>query len=610
MEMATKLNLKFGYLLEILNLLPTGDKRKIFSLGILQFIVSILDLAGILLIGIVTSLGLSAISALPVPETLNFIFEMPLIGSFPLEKLIIWLSLLSAALLMGKTMASALIMRKVVGFLARREAIISTKYIENVSKNSPKWQLEKSPQYISGVAIEGANSAVTLTLGQLVSFIVEILSLLLIFVGISTFDLTITVPSLIFFAITGSLSLKFLSRRTRIAGREEFFLGISSRDLIKNIVTGSRELYLSNNQESMNSRFASQRIRNYEAVRTRAMAALIPKYVSEITLILGGLLIASYQFAIKDARGAIMGLVIFVGLSSRVLPSLLRLQGAILQIRGSSEAAKNFLIEFREATNPFIALGPIKLDSNSGKIQSCDFSSRIILHDAVAKHSQESDFRIGGINLEIQEGEFFAIAGPSGSGKTTLADLMLGIINLESGEVTIGGIPPSEAIQKWPNKIRYVPQDVHLIPGTILENVMWPDLQSSLGDSKLQELFDVAELSAWLRTLEKGWNTEINGLGNNLSGGQKQRIGIARALYSSPSILFLDESTSSLDVQTEQEIVNNIIVNMKSITRVVIAHRISTIRSADRIAYLENGRVASIGTYQELKERISGFDSD
>jgi len=608
--MVTTLNLKFGYLLEILNLLPTGDKRKIISLGILQFIVSLLDLVGILLIGIVTSLGLSAISALPVPESLDFIFEMPLIGGLPLEKLIIWLSLISAALLMGKTMASALIMRKVVGFLARREAIISTKYIENISKNSPKWQLEKSPQYISGVAIEGANSAVTLTLGQLVSFIVEILSLLLIFVGISTFDFTITVPSLIFFAITGSLSLKFLSRRTRIAGREEFFLGISSRDLIKNIVTGSRELYLSNKQESMNSRFANQRIRNYEAVRTRAMAALIPKYVSEITLILGGLLIASYQFAIKDARGAIMGLVIFVGLSSRVLPSLLRIQGAILQIRGSSEAAKSFLIEFREATDSFVASGPTKLNSDSGKVKSFDFSSRIILHDAIAKHSHESDFRIGAINLEIQEGEFFAIAGPSGSGKTTLADLMLGIIIPESGEVTIGGIPPSEAIRKWPNKIRYVPQDVHLIPGTILENVMWPDLQSALSDSKLQELFDVAELSPWLRTLEEGWNTEINSLGNNLSGGQKQRIGIARALYSSPSILFLDESTSSLDVQTEQEIVNNILVNMRNITRVVIAHRISTIRSADRIAYLENGLVASIGTYDELKEQISGFGSD
>ena len=608
--MVTKFKVKFGYLLEILNLLPAGDKGKILFLGILQFIISILDLVGILLIGVVTSLGLSAISALPVPESLSFILQIPFFGSLPLEKLIIWLSLVSAGLLMGKTVASALIMRKVVGFLARREAIVSTQYIENISKNSPKWQLEKSPQYISGVAIEGANSAVTHTLGQLVSFIVEILSLLLIFLGVSTFDLTITVPSLIFFVITGSLSLKFLSHRTRIAGKEEFFLGISSRDLIKNIVTGSRELYLSNKQEIMNSHFASQRIKNYEVVRTKAMAALIPKYVSEVTLILGGLLIASYQFAIKDARGAIMGIVIFVGLSSRVLPSLLRLQGAILQIRGSSEAAKNFLIEFRAATMEQNALEPKKLSSESNKVKPMKFSSRILLRDAVAKHSQESDFRIGGINIEIQEGEFFAIVGPSGSGKSTLADLILGIINLESGEVTIGGVPPSEAIQKWPDKIRYVPQDVHLIPGTILENIIWPDLQSSISDSKLQDLFDVVELSSWLLTLEKGWNTKINSLGNNLSGGQKQRIGIARALYSSPGILFLDESTSSLDVQTEQEIVNNIIMRMKNVTRVVIAHRISTIRSADRIAYLKNGVIDTIGTYSELKEQIPDFDNN
>jgi ABC-type multidrug transport system fused ATPase/permease subunit len=187
---------------------------------------------------------------------------------------------------------------------------------------------------------------------------------------------------------------------------------------------------------------------------------------------------------------------------------------------------------------------------------------------------------------------------------------MLGIIDLESGEVTIGGVPPLEAIQNWPNKIRYVPQDVQLIPGTILENIMWPDLQSSLSDSELEELFDVVELSLWMQTLEKGWNTEMNSLGNNLSGGQKQRIGIARALYSSPSVLVLDESTSSLDVQTEQEIVNKIIVKMKTITRVVIAHRISTIRSADRIAYLKNGVVTTIGNYKELQEQIKDFDTD
>lgn len=608
--MFLKLKMKFGYLIEILDLLPTGDKRKILVLGILQFVISLFDLVGILLIGIVTSLGLSAISSTPIPPSLDFVMGLPLLGALSLEKLIVWLSLISTILLMGKTLASALIMKRIVGFLALREAIISTQYIDNISKHSPKWQLQKSPQYIAGIALEGANSAITLTLGQLVSFIVECLSLSLIFIGISTFDLTITIPSFAFFLITGWLSLKFLSRRTRIAGREEFFLGISSRDLIKNIVVGSRELYLSNNQSDINSRYAIQRKRNYEAVRTRAMSGLIPKYVSEVTMIAGGLLIATYQFAIKDARGAITGLVIFVGLSSRLLPSLLRLQGAVLQIRGSSEASKNFISEFKEASqHTLVAKKPESLELKSINRPSV-FKSQISLVNAAVKHSQNSNFKIAGITLEIQEGEFFAIAGPSGSGKTTLVDLMLGIIEPESGEVKISGFRPSVAVQKWPEKIRYVPQDVNLIPGTILENVTWPDLKSALSEAELRKLFGVVELADWIESLEHGWDTRINTLGTNLSGGQKQRIGIARALYSSPSILFLDESTSSLDVQTEQEIVQNILVNMRGITRVVIAHRISTIRNADRILYLENGTISAMGNYNEIKKLVSKFEID
>jgi ABC-type bacteriocin/lantibiotic exporter with double-glycine peptidase domain len=601
---------KLGYLLDILNLLPTGDKNRILILGVLHFVISLLDLIGILLIGIVTSLGLSAISSTPIPAAFDFVLRMPVLGSLPLEKLIICLSLFSALLLIGKTVASALIMKKIVGFLALREAIISAEYISYISKNSPKWQLQKSPQYISGIAIEGANSAITLTLGQLVSLIVESLSLVLIFIGISTFDLTITAPSFIFFIATGWLSLKYLSHRARSAGKEEFFLGISSRDLISNIVIGSRELYLSNRQSDFNLRYSRQRVKNYQAVRTRAMVSLIPKYVSEITMIFGGLLIATYQFAIKDARGAITGLVIFAGLSSRVLPSLLRLQGAVLQIRGSAAASKNFLSEFREASMPPLVGRESTPIGQMPMGEQPIFTPTITLSNASVRHSQNSDFMIKGVSLKIQAGEFFAIAGPSGSGKTTLADLMLGIIEPASGEVKISGFSPSDAVQKWPDQIRYVPQDVNLIPGTILENVMWPDFQSSLNETELRKLFSVVELTKWIESLEQGWHTKINSLGNNLSGGQKQRLGIARALYSSPSILFLDESTSSLDVQTEQEIVQNILMNMQGITRIVIAHRISTIRNADRIAYLENGTISTIGNYSELVKLFSEFEID
>lgn len=601
---------KFGYIVEIFSLLTAQDRVKILALGLTQFILSLLDLFGILLIGIVTSLGLSAISSTPIPKTISFIFDLPLMGGLPLEELIIWLSLISAILLLSKTIASALIMKKIVGFLALREALISASYMKNVSNHSPNWQLEKSPQYISGIAIEGANSAFTVTLGQVVSFAVEALSLSIILIGVSSFDASITLPSFMLFVFSGWITLRILATRVKESGREEFSLGISSRDLIKQMVVGSRELFLSNKQGEMNQRFAIERLKNYKAVRTRAFSSLIPKYVSELTMILGGAIIALYQFAIKDANGAITALVIFAGLASRLLPSLLRIQGAVLQIRGCSVASKTFLEEFQKSRIPHLMKkGSIDLDRLIGG-DSEEFVPLVSIRNVSMKRGLDSSFQISDVSLEIQAGEFLAIVGPSGSGKTTLIDLMLGIIEPSAGQVLISGVHTKLAIERWPSSIRYVPQDIYLINGSILENVIWPDVESRLDNQEIGELFRVVQLDSWIKSLHEGWYTHINDLGTNLSGGQKQRIGIARALYASPKLLFLDESTSSLDFQTEQEIVNEIILNMGSITRIVIAHRISTIKFADRIVYMRDGNVILVGSYAEVKDKFPELDHD
>lgn len=592
--MIKKLNPRYSYLFELLNLLSKNDRKKIIYLGILQFLISIFDLFGLLLIGLVTSLSVNIISLAPIPKSLNFIFGLPLIGDLELETLVIWLSLIGASFLILKTVASALITRKLAGFLSLREAQISSQYISYIANTSPKWQLNKSPQYISGVAIEGVNSAITLTLGQCVNLIVEFFSVSIIFLGVSSFDPTITLPSLLFFTVTGWMSVKFLTSRTKEAGKEQFLAGISSNEMVKNIVITSRDLYLANKRIIATDHYSELRLKNYRAVRTKAIISLIPKYISEVTMLVGGILIAGYQFMIKDARDAITALVVFLALSSRILPSLLRIQGDLLQIRGSSEATKNFLEEFKIAASLAPDFTKLKsFESHLGLVPE-KFEPSIRLSNVSLRHSETSDFSISDLSLKVNPGEFVAITGPSGSGKTTLVDLMLGILDPDSGSAQISGLRPAMAVKKWSSAIRYVPQDVQLIPGSILQNITWPELTSDLGEEELRNLFETVDLMDWIDSLDDGWHSVINSLGTNLSGGQKQRIGIARALYSSPKILFLDESTSSLDVKTEEEIVSNILLKMKNITRIVIAHRISTIKDADRIINIKNGKIASI----------------
>jgi ABC-type bacteriocin/lantibiotic exporter with double-glycine peptidase domain len=274
-----------------------------------------------------------------------------------------------------------------------------------------------------------------------------------------------------------------------------------------------------------------------------------------------------------------------------------------LQIKGSSEATKNFLSEFEEAKDSSIFLQPAMAETTN----KIEFKGTIDLVDISANHSGEESFELKSISLAIEEGEFLAIVGPSGSGKSTLVDVMLGIITPTNGYSTISGVQPALAMRIWPDKIRYVPQDIQLVSGSILENIIWPDPEASLNAVELQRLLEIVELDEWINSLECGLNTRINSLGSNLSGGQRQRIGIARALYASPQILFLDESTSALDAQTEKEIIDRVVGKMSALTRIVISHRVSTIRDADKIVYIEKGSIRAVGKYSELVAQLPSF---
>jgi ABC-type multidrug transport system fused ATPase/permease subunit len=166
------------------------------------------------------------------------------------------------------------------------------------------------------------------------------------------------------------------------------------------------------------------------------------------------------------------------------------------------------------------------------------------------------------------------------------------------------------ALTSWPDKIRYVPQDVQLVSGSIRENICWPESPADISDSRIYESLQLVELTEWLQNQPESLDTKIGLGGSNLSGGQKQRLGIARALVSNPEILILDESTSALDTETESLIANRILKNMQGLTRVVIAHRLSTVIHADKLIYLENGTKLAEGTFSELRSLVPQFDKN
>jgi ABC-type multidrug transport system fused ATPase/permease subunit len=200
------------------------------------------------------------------------------------------------------------------------------------------------------------------------------------------------------------------------------------------------------------------------------------------------------------------------------------------------------------------------------------------------------------------------VVGPSGAGKSTLVDLLLGVLNTKHETISISGVDAGESIKKWPGAIGYVPQDSNFINGTVKENVCFGYDATEVPDEHVIKVLRAAQLEDILN-LPEGINTFIGEQGSKLSGGQRQRLGIARALFTNPRLLILDEATSALDANTEAKLTEYLESLKGSLTLIVIAHRLSTVRSADRILYLEKGKVLGVGSFEELRNGLPEFNA-
>lgn len=233
-------------------------------------------------------------------------------------------------------------------------------------------------------------------------------------------------------------------------------------------------------------------------------------------------------------------------------------------------------------------IGKPALDSVEGRLQfsrvTFSYGLRPALHD---------------FNLTIEPGQSIAFVGPSGSGKSTILNLALGLLSPESGAITIDGHNLRHIdLRTYRRHVSVVPQEPVLFRGTIRENVSYG--LPGLDDASIRRALERASAADFVDDLPQGWNTVVGERGNSLSGGQRQRVAIARALARDPKLLLLDEATSALDPEAEVLVRNAVNELRRGRTTLIVAHRLSTIRSADYIAVLHSGRIAEFGTHSHL----------
>jgi ABC-type multidrug transport system fused ATPase/permease subunit len=597
---------KFKYrdLYKILQDLFSPRDKKLFGFIILvQILLGFLDLISVVLVGLIGSLAVSGISAVQPGEKVSFVLETLGISELSVQSQASVLGIAAAVLLISKTLMSIYFTRRSLRFISLRSAQISSILLKKVLSQDLQ-QLKSNSFQTTLYAITGGVDVLAVGIVGTIVLMVSDLSLTIIMIsGLFAVDKLIAGATLVFFGAVGFTLNKLLAGRTQRIAQLQTQYGIQSSQQILEVLSAYREIFVKNRREYYAHSIGNGRQKLAELGAERAFLPNVSKYVFEITTVVGAFLIASFQFLRTDALHAVTILTIFLAASARISPALLRMQQGLLMLKGSAASAGPSLDLIKRSINQK------EEEFSKSDIDGSTFMAIVEVKDLHFRYSKNEEFALNEVNLQVAPGEIVALVGPSGSGKSTLVDLILGLLQPEKGKVLISNQSPISCIRTFPGMIGYVPQETSIFEGTIRENVSLGFNEDEFSDFQIMKALEIAALKSLVEESPLGLNTLVGERGTRMSGGQRQRLGIARAMLTQPKLLILDEATSALDGQTENEI-SEAINSLKGLsTVIIIAHRLSTVKNADKVVYLDKGKIVSTGTFTEIREKISDFDN-
>ena len=285
--------------------------------------------------------------------------------------------------------------------------------------------------------------------------------------------------------------------------------------------------------------------------------------------------------------------------AKRLVPALQTLFSSLSSIQGSRVSLARVLVALNRSIDPMLVM--------SG-VEPLGLHRNLRLEGIWFRYGDEGDWILRDLNLKIAAKTSVAFVGSTGSGKSTTADLILGLLQPEKGQILVDGIPlQGERLPQWHAAVAHVPQQIYLSDGTLTANIAFgvPEQEIDLG--QVRRAAKLAQIAEFIEGLPAGYDTYVGERGVRLSGGQRQRIGIARALYKQASVIVFDEATSALDNATEREVMAAIEELSGELTIILIAHRLSTVERCDLVVELSQGRVVAQGSYQELMAQSVSF---
>jgi len=586
-----------------LRLLNPRERAYLGVVVVIQIFIGLIDLVALALVAALGSLGATYVSGFALPQSIRNVIETLGLGGVGTQQLLVIIALATGFLFVFRSAATLILTRRIALFLANRQTRISVELAKKISTTSYAWLKRRDLNEVIYATTDGVGSLFQGVVANAMIIIGELFFLILILSGLIVVDPFTALITLIFFSLLGLGSYRAVRTYTSRLGQQNAISSIKGRNQMASMLLAYKEIFAFQRQSSFLDEFIVTREKTTHSLALGGWVQQIPKASAEVGLVIGGAGLIGLQAWQSDAASGLSTLLVFLAAASRLTPSLLRVQGSMLGLRSNSGGAE---VTLRVISDVERADQEVHVEKKSRRRE--DFKPLgVDVSNLSFRYPDGNDQVVTDISLRIEPGSFVALAGSSGSGKTTLADILIGIYAGGTGSVRFNGIPNREWVKANPGGIGYVPQSPYILGGDFMTNIALGIPEDDVDLNRIDEVIAKAQLTDLVRSMPDGLHTDLSNFGSRLSGGEKQRLALARALYTNPSLLIIDEGTSALDGRTEFEVTRAILGFRNTLTIIVIAHRLASIKEADQIFLLDKGRLIATGDFKTLRESSKEF---